>query len=194
MAQNIYDDKNFFDAYIQLPRQVHGLHGASEWLSFRSLIPDIKGATVLDLGCGFGWLCRWAGENGAKEVLGFDVSENMLAKAKDFPQDPAITYKQADLETLELPSNTYQVALSSLTLHYLVNLPALVAQVYQALSPSGCFVFSVEHPLYTAPRNPKFIKDEEGNKVWGLDSYLYEGPRTTNVCILGIVICGFLNH
>lgn len=185
MAQNIYDDPAFFKEYIQLARQVHGLDGASEWASFRSLIPDVQGSTVLDLGCGFGWLCRWARENGAKEVRGIDVSENMLSRAKDFPHDPAVTYVRADLETLELPSNVYQVVYSSLTLHYLKNLPGLVAQVYEALSPGGSLVFSVEHPIYTSPRNPKFIQDAEGNNVWLLDAYLSEGPRTTNVCILG---------
>jgi 2-polyprenyl-3-methyl-5-hydroxy-6-metoxy-1,4-benzoquinol methylase len=183
MAQNIYDDKNFFEQYIQLPRQVHGLNGASEWPSFRSLIPHIHGAKVLDLGCGFGWLCRWARENGAAEVLGVDVSENMLARAKTFPGDPAITYQRADLETLQLTANTYQVVVSSLTFHYLKNLPGLVAQVYQALSPGGSFIFSTEHPIYTSPRKPKFVTDQDGNDVWQLDAYLYEGSRTTNVRI-----------
>jgi ubiquinone/menaquinone biosynthesis C-methylase UbiE len=183
MAQNIYDDQNFFEGYIQMPRQVLGLDGAAEWPSFRSLIQDVYGATVLDLGCGFGWLCRWARENGAKEVRGVDVSENMLSKAKDFLQDPAITYQKADLETLQLPPNTYQVVYSSLTLHYLQNLSGLVAQVYQTLSPGGSFIFSVEHPIYTSPRNPKFIQDPEGHSIWLLDAYLSEGPRTTNVGI-----------
>jgi SAM-dependent methyltransferase len=186
MTQNIYDQKNFFEEYIQLPRQVHGLDGATEWPVLRSLVPDIRGAKVLDLGCGFGWHCRWARENGANEVLGVDVSENMLAKAKTFPQDPAINYLRADLETLELPANTYQVAISSLALHYLTNLSRLVAQVYQALTPGGSFIFSAEHPIYTSPRHPKFIKDSEGHDVWQLDAYLYEGPRTTNVRIFGI--------
>lgn len=186
MAQNIYDDKKFFEEYIRLPRQVHGLGDATEWPSFRSLIPDVCGAKVLDLGCGFGWHCRWARENGAKEVLGVDVSENMLTRAKGFPQDHAITYQRADLETLELPPNTYQVAISSLTLHYLKNLSGLVAQVYQSLTAGGSFIFSAEHPIYTSPRNPKFIKDSEGRDVWQLDAYLYEGSRTTNVRIFGI--------
>jgi len=30
MAQNIYDNPDFFAGYSQLPRQVHGLDGAPE--------------------------------------------------------------------------------------------------------------------------------------------------------------------
>lgn len=56
----------------------------------------------LDLGCGFGGTCRWARQMGAEAVLGVDVSQKMLAKANEFPPDPAITYLQADLETIEL--------------------------------------------------------------------------------------------
>lgn len=172
MAQNIYDDEKFFAGYSQLPRQLQGLQGTPEWPSFRSLIPGIHGAKVLDLGCGYGWLCRWAREEGAEEVLGVELSENMLNKAKQFPEDSAITYLRADLETLTLSPKTFQVAYSSLTLHYLKNLPELVAQVYQSLTPGGSFVFSVEHPIYTSPRNPRFTHDGEGNKIWPLDSYL----------------------
>jgi predicted TPR repeat methyltransferase len=172
MAQNIYDDEKFFEGYSRLPRQLQGLQSTPEWASFRSLIPNIHGAKVLDLGCGYGWLCRWARENGAEKVLGLELSENMLKKAREFPKDPAITYRRADLETVTLSLDTYQVVYSSLTLHYLENLQGLVVQVYQSLTAGGSFVFSVEHPIYTSPRNPRFIQDAGGNKVWPLDSYL----------------------
>jgi len=187
MAQNIYDDKAFFEGYSQLPRQACGLSGAPEWESFRALIPDVRGLTVLDLGCGYGWLCRWARENGAKDVYGIDVSENMLSKARQFPTDSAITYLRADLETIELSPLAYEVVYSSLALHYLKNLPQLIAQVYQSLNPGGSFIFSVEHPIYTSPRDPKFVEVGEGRQVWLLDNYLKEGERRTNWFAEGVV-------
>jgi hypothetical protein len=58
-AQNIYNDNDFFKGYIQLPRQVQGLDGNPEWSEFRAMVSAIKEAKGLDLGCGFGWLCRW---------------------------------------------------------------------------------------------------------------------------------------
>lgn len=186
-AQNIYDDTNFFEGYIQLPRQVDGLDGSPEWPDFRALIPDIKGARVLDLGCGFGWICRWAREAGAEQVLGIDVSSNMLAKAREFPKDPAITYLQADLETLELEPIVYDVVLSSLAMHYLKNLPALVSQVYERLKPGGTFIFCVEHPIFTAPRKPEFIEGTDGILSWPLNQYLSEGSRVTNWFADGVI-------
>ena len=70
MTQNIYDDEGFFREYSRLPRSVAGLDAAPEWSALRALLPDLDGLTVVDLGCGFGWFCRWVREQGAASVLG----------------------------------------------------------------------------------------------------------------------------
>src|ERR1700676_3747139 len=107
MAQNISDNDEFFAGYARLARSIEGLEGAPEWPSLRALLPDLRGRKVLDLGCGYGWFCRWAREAGAAEVVGIDVSEKMLARARaDTPADTtdaAITYQRADMESLALP-------------------------------------------------------------------------------------------
>ena len=81
MAQNIYDNPDFFAGYSQLPRQVLGLPGAPEWPAIRALLPDLRGRRVVDLGCGFGWASRWMRGQGAASVLGLDVSQNMIERA-----------------------------------------------------------------------------------------------------------------
>src|SRR5689334_24832848 len=103
MTQNIYDDPGFFAAYSQLGRSVEGLDGAPEWPALRALLPDPQGLKVLDLGCGYGWFCRWARDAGAADVLGIDVSKRMLARARAATQDPAIRYERADLEDFAPP-------------------------------------------------------------------------------------------
>src|SRR6516162_4286802 len=81
MTQNIYDNEEFFAGYSRLRRSVEGLDGMPEWPALRALLPDLLGRKVLDLGCGFGWFCRWAREQGASNVVDVDVSEKMLARA-----------------------------------------------------------------------------------------------------------------
>src|SRR5271168_4178471 len=122
MAQNIYDNPEFFEGYSKLGRSVEGLDGASEWPNLRAMLPDMRGLRVLDLGCGYGWFCRWAREHGATSVLGIDVSEKMLERARASTADPAISYIRADAETLNLAPAVFELAYSSLALHYIDDL------------------------------------------------------------------------
>lgn len=187
MAQNIYDQTDFFEGYGSLDRSVHGLDGAPEWPVLRGLLPDMDGARVVDLGCGYGWFCRWAREHGANEVLGLDLSEKMLGKARAAGADPAITYERADLDELRLPEARFELAYSSLALHYIAEVDRLFATVYSALVPGGYFVFSTEHPIYMAPTSPGWSVDAAGRKIWPVDRYLVEGPRTTDWFAKGVV-------
>jgi SAM-dependent methyltransferase len=187
VAQNIYDRPDFFAGYSQLRRSVDGLDGATEWPSVRSMLPDVGGLRVVDLGCGFGWFCRWAKEQGAAEVLGLDMSENMLSRARSWPDAAGIRYEVGDLERLELPPARFELAYSSLALHYVENLARLFATIHAALVPGGCFVFSIEHPIYMAPSRPGWSLDAQGRRTWPVDSYLIEGPRTTDWLAKGVV-------
>jgi SAM-dependent methyltransferase len=186
MTQNIYDNDEFFAGYARLPRSVEGLAGAPEWPTMRALLPDPRGLRVLDLGCGYGWFCRWAREQGATAVTGIDVSEKMLARARRDTADTAIAYRRADMETLELPAGAVDLIYSSLALHYVAELERLMAEAYGALAPGGRLVFSAEHPMYTAPAKAGWLVDAAGYKSWPVDHYLDEGPRTTDWLTEGV--------
>lgn len=183
----MYDNKKFFEAYGKLGRSVHGLKAAREWTSLRVMLPNINGLKVVDLGCGYGWFCRWARENGASRVDGYDISEKMLMKAKSMTTDPAIHYHRDDLETLVLPEAAFDLVYSSLTLHYIKNLSDLFNRIYRALTPGGHFVFSVEHPIFMAPQNPGWKIARRGNKTWPIDHYFLEGKRVTDWLAKGVV-------
>jgi SAM-dependent methyltransferase len=187
MTQNIYDNPEFFAGYSRLGRSVEGLEGAPEWPALSALLPELRGRKAVDLGCGFGWFCRWAREQGAAEVLGIDVSENMLVRAPADTADAAITYLRADMERVELPEAAFDVAYSSLALHYIENLERLLANVHRALVPGGYLVFSAEHPIFTAPAHPGWMVDADGRKRWPIDSYLCEGPRRTDWLAKGVI-------
>jgi SAM-dependent methyltransferase len=186
-VQNIYDNAEFFAGYSRIPRSVQGLAGAAEWPALRALLPDVRGRHVLDLGCGFGWFCRWAAEQGAAAVLGIDTSKNMLARARSMTSDPAIAYQRMDMERMELPEATFDLVYSSLALHYVENFARLVTQVHHALKSEGHFVFSIEHPIFMAPQHPEWIVDAKGSKVWPVNHYFLEGRRVTDWLTKGVI-------
>jgi SAM-dependent methyltransferase len=186
MTQNIYDDPEFFQGYSQMNRSIGGLDAAPEWPALKALLPSMHGLNVVDLGCGYGWFSRWARENGAASVLGLDVSEKMLERARETTA-ANIRYERADLEQLDLSACSFDLAYSSLALHYIKDLAGLFARLYTALKPGSHFVFSIEHPIFMAPRNPGWLIDAEGNKSWPLDSYQLEGERITNWLAEGVI-------
>ncbi|NKJ33726.1 class I SAM-dependent methyltransferase [Rhizobium sp. SG570] len=187
MTQNIYDDPGFFEGYSRLQRSVDGLAGAAEWPAIRALLPDLHSLDVVDLGCGFGWFCRWAAEHGAAGVLGLDVSDNMLARARAETTDARIRYDKADLERLQLPAGGFDLVYSSLAFHYIKDFAGLLINIRQALKPGGRLIFSIEHPIYMAPRQPEWLVGADGGKVWPLNAYQIEGPRVTNWLAEGVV-------
>ena len=126
-----------------------------------------------------GWFCRWARSHGARQVLGIDVSERMLTRAREATADPAIAYVRADLEQLDLPEAGFDLAYSSLAFHYVKDLEGLLATVHRALVPGSRLVFSVEHPIFMAPTHPGWVAGLEGHKTWPVDRYLVEGERRT---------------
>ena len=187
MAQNIYDNPDFFSGYSQLPRQVHGLDGAPEWPIIRAMLPALIGKRVADLGCGFGWGSRWMRAQGAVSVLGLDLSENMIARAKADTQDPAIEYRIADLETLELPAAAFDIVFSALTFHYIKDFQRLTRMIHKTLVFGGDLVFTIEHPIFMAAAHPHWIADEDGRKTWPVNGYSVEGERHTDWFTKGVL-------
>ena len=177
MTRNIYDDPGFFAGYATLPRSAAGLDGAPEWPALRALLPPLAGRDVLDLGCGYGWFCRHAAEAGARRVLGLDSSARMLARAREINAHPAIDYALADLEAADLPAGAFDIAYSSLAFHYVDAFDPLLARIHRALRRGGALVFSVEHPIYSAPSRPGWSETDDGRRIWPLDGYMREGPR-----------------
>lgn len=181
MKQNIYDDPTFFSAYSQMARSMGGLESAGEWPVFQTLLPNLQDKRVLDLGCGYGWHCRYAREAGASSVVGVDLSEKMLARAREMDEDSAIVYHRAAIEEIDFPAQSFDVVLSSLAFHYVERFDLVAQKVHDLLVPGGAFVFSAEHPIFTAREGQDWYYGEKGERLhWPVDNYQQEGIRHSN--------------
>ena len=180
MKQNIYDDPNFFAKYSKMPRSTGGLDNAGEWSAFQTLLPNLRGKRLLDLGCGFGWHCRYARQQGARSVVGVDLSEQMLAHAIKTTNDPGVEYQQSAIEDIDFSANAFDVVLSSLAIHYVEHFDLVCQKISQCLVANGTFVMSVEHPIFTAHASQDWSYGPNGEKRhWPVDNYQHEGCRHT---------------
>lgn len=183
MTENKYDDEVFFMKYSNMDRSVKGLAGAGEWKTLESMLPDFKDKRVLDLGCGFGWHCQYAIEHGAKAVTGVDISERMISRAKE-KTDDKIDYIQTPIEDISFDEDSYDVVISSLAFHYIESFERILERVSECLIKGGDFIFSVEHPIFTAYGSQDWYYDENGNILhFPVDNYFFESKR--NASFLG---------
>lgn len=178
MKENKYDDPVFFEKYSQMSRSQKGLAGAGEWHALKEMLPPLFGKRVLDLGCGYGWHCIYAAQAGASVVFGVDISAKMLQKAKEQTPYPQVVYIQSPMEDISFDENCFDFVLSSLALHYVEDFSAICKKVEKTLVKGGSFVFSVEHPTFTAQGTQDWIYGENGQPLyWPVDHYFTEGKR-----------------
>ncbi len=154
----------------------------------KALLPDLREKTVLDLGCGFGWHCRYARAQQAKSVIGVDLSEKTLQKAQEKTNDPFITYLKKPIEDIHFSASQFDVIISSLAIHYVQSFEALYKKLYAYLKPNGSFIFSVEHPLFTSRHEQNWYFDKDGNRLhWAVDHYQTEGIRETSFLTQNVI-------
>lgn len=180
MKENKYDNEQFFLKYGEMARSKNGLKGAGEWSELQKILPDFNKKKVLDLGCGYGWHCKYAVENGAGYVLGTDISHKMLEMAKEKNHDDNIDYQCIAMEELDFATETFDIILSSLAFHYIKDFEPLMDNISKWIKKDGQLIFSVEHPVFTSYGSQDWYYDENGNILhFPVDNYYYEGERKT---------------
>ncbi len=181
MKENKYDNPEFFDQYSNMQRSKEGLQGAGEWHQLKKMLPDFKGKRVLDLGCGFGWHCIYAAQQGASYVLGTDISEKMLEVAREKTDSPVVEYRVMAMEDINFDAGSFDIVISSLAFHYIESFDEICKKVKHCLSDNGDFVFSCEHPIFTAQGSQDWYVNGDGERIfWPVDNYFREGKRVAH--------------
>ena len=188
--QNIFDNETFFDGYSRLRERPVNANNLFEIPAFMSLLPDLDGKCVLDLGCGMGERCLDYVGCGAVRVVGIDISENMLSVAREKNSHPRIEYLRLSMEEIGVLQGPFDVASSSLALHYVQDYAGVTAAVYGLLKPGGAFVFSQESPLTTCfSTGDRWTRDSNGNKIYAnISDYSVDGERETTWFVEGVKI------
>ncbi len=126
----------------------------------------------LDLGCGTGTLAILMAEAGWK-VIGLDLSEAMLAQAKQKAQDAgqAVEFVQQDMRHLRVAEPVNLVTAFYDTLNHLLfaeDVEATFRGVARALVPGGLFVFDVN-------------TEATFRQIWGELTHFTDSPNASAV-------------
>ena len=188
--KNIYDNKRFFDGYLEIRKSKNNHNDLIEQPAMKRLMPDVKGKSVLDLGCGYGVNAIEFINKGAKKVVGIDISTKMLEVAKRENSHPCVEYLNMDMSEISSLKEKFDVVYSSLAFHYVEDLKGLLRNIRELLNDGGVLLFSQEHPITTATIDGKgdFNKDESGKYLsYTFSNYSNRGKRVVSWLVDGLI-------
>jgi malonyl-CoA O-methyltransferase len=111
------------------------------------LLGDVRGLTVLDVGCGTGRHALRMAAAGAAVVHAIDFSAEMLARARSKPLADRIDFRVHDLaEPLPFPAGTFDRVVCGLVLDHIDDPARLFRDMHHVCRPSGYVVVSIMHP------------------------------------------------
>lgn len=114
------------------------------------LLGDVRGARVLEVGCGAAQCSRWLLSEGAA-AFGFDLSARQLAHARRIDEDldgPRPPLVQADATRIPFADGVFDAACSAFgAVPFVEDSAAVMREVARVLRPGGRWVFSVPHPV-----------------------------------------------
>jgi SAM-dependent methyltransferase len=121
--------------------------------SFLRMLGDVDGLKVLDLACGTGFYTRQIRGLGARDVLGVDISPDMIAAATEIERRSPVGVRYAVADAAELPST--ERPFDVVTAVYLLNYAAdeasmrrLCRSVYDSLADGGTFLVLTQNPTF----------------------------------------------
>lgn len=139
-AVNVYDDPELYDLENEILDELPSLLA----------LADQTGGPILDLACGTGRTTLPMADAG-HEVIGVDLSEPMLARAREKAQERGLTveFHRQDCRRLDLPLSAKLATMTGNAFQeFLTNedQDGLLSSVARHLSSGGIFVFETRFP------------------------------------------------
>jgi len=138
---------------------------------------DLTGMKVLDAGCAAGWYTLQLKNRGAR-VAAADISPEMVRSAKRRIGEAAEIICLDLEEDLPFQNESFDIILSSLTLHYMKDWQKPFDEFQRVLKPNGIFLFSVHHPFLDVNwlENADYFNRQLIVDQWNKDGKVFNVP------------------
>ncbi|PEY42117.1 SAM-dependent methyltransferase [Bacillus cereus] len=172
----VYNNDSFFEQYMKRRYRKDNPNEAIEKPALLQLIGDMKGRSILDLGCGDAKFGVELLQKGCLSYTGIESSHLMYTEAVKQLENVNGTVHFMNLKDYTYPPSTFDLVTSRLALHYIEHLNIIFQNVYQTLKTDGIFTFSVQHPVITS--SFESLQRSGKRTSWLIDDYFKIGKRT----------------
>jgi SAM-dependent methyltransferase len=163
-------DSTDVDTYLEHVERPDSWNNLYERPYLISKLPLLKERNVLDIGCGSGYFTDYVLKRGAK-VTAIDISRKMTELLTSRIKSANLTLHSADISKPMpfLASESYDVAIGSLVLHYIKDWNPLLKELHRVMKAGGRIFITTHHPfnmyLYLKPESYYDFKLVED--TWG---------------------------
>ncbi|EST23704.1 class I SAM-dependent methyltransferase [Streptomyces roseochromogenus] len=153
---------------------------------FLAMVGGVSGKSVLDLACGTGFYSREFKRRGATEVLGIDISGEMIAVAEELEKhNPlGVRYEVGDVSELRPLERRFDIALGAHMLNYAEGVAAMermCRNVHRSLEPGAEFFVLAQSPDFRFDGPPP---DKYGFRTELTGEEAETGPRVRTTALL----------
>lgn len=134
-------------------------------------LPDLRGKTVLDAGCGTGKFCALAEKQQAAKIVGIDLSPAMIEIAKT--QNAKTSFRCESLTDTQLAENDFDVIICALVLGHIEQLTSVLATLLRALKKGGTLIVTDFHPFLTLLQSKRTFRDNRSGKQYEVLHHLH---------------------
>lgn len=115
------------------------------WVIERVKINTTSQSTIIDIGCGCGYLTNAIYETGRKKIIGVDISKASIDYAQS--KYPSITFQCSDICTLNKMSPK-DLCLAVMVLNNMPDVDVFLKRVRELLVDGGILIIVIPHPCF----------------------------------------------
>jgi ubiquinone/menaquinone biosynthesis C-methylase UbiE len=130
--------------------------------AFFAMLPDVRGLSGLDIGCGEGHNTRLLAGRGAR-MTALDISDVFIRHAREYERQAplGVRYLVASAVCLPFGEASFDFAAAFMSLMDIPETGLVLAECHRVLKPGGFLQFSITHPCFDTPHR-RNLRNEKG--------------------------------
>lgn len=141
--------------------------------AFLKMLPNVKKAIGLDIGCGDGFNSRLVAKR-CKKLIAIDFSEHLLKAAQQEKNPSNILFQKANAVNLPFNTAQFDFVIATMSFMDIAEIDKVFSETYRVLTYSGFLQFSITHPCFNEHKGSWIVNDQNQSMGFLMKDYFFE--------------------